>query len=115
MSGGVAYVLDEKGVFNKKCNKEMVELQKLEDKGEIKQVREMIEKHLEYTGSKLAERVLQNWDEMLPLFVKVMPKDYEKMLKAIKKMQDAGLSGDEALLAAFEENKGNVSLAEDDD
>lgn len=115
MSGGVAYVLDEKGVFNKKCNKEMVELQKLEDKDEIDKVGELIEKHLEYTGSKLAERVLQSWDEMLPMFVKVMPKDYEKMLKAIKKMQDSGLSGDEALLAAFEENKGNVSLAEDDD
>jgi len=115
MSGGIAYVLDEKDVFNKKCNKEMVELQKLEDKGEIEQVREMIEKHLEYTGSRLAERVLQNWDEMLHLFVKVMPKDYEKMLKAIKKMQAAGLSGDEALLAAFEENKGNVSLADDDE
>ena len=115
MSGGIAYVLDEKDLFDKKCNKEMVELQKLEDKGEIDQVREMIEKHLEYTGSKLADRVLQHWDEMLPLFIKVMPKDYERMLNAIKKMQDAGLSSDEALLAAFEENKGHVSLADDDD
>ncbi|HEX2945329.1 MAG TPA: glutamate synthase large subunit [Clostridia bacterium] len=115
MSGGIAYVLDEKGIFNKKCNKEMVELEKLEDAEEIGQVRKLIEKHRAYTGSKLAERVLQHWDEMLPLFVKVMPKDYEKMLNAIKRMEAAGLSGDEALLAAFEENKGNVSLADDGD
>jgi glutamate synthase (ferredoxin) len=44
-----------------------------------------------------------------------MPKDYEKMLNAIKKMEAAGLNGDDALLAAFEENKGNVSLADDGD
>ncbi len=115
MSGGIAYVLDEKGVFNRKCNKEMVELYKLESKEEAGQVREMIRKHFEYTGSLPAERVLQHWNDMLPLFVKVMPKDYGRMLKAISKMQNSGLSGDEALIAAFVENRGNPALADDGD
>lgn len=108
MSGGIAYVLDEKGSFHKKCNKEMVELKKLENREEIQQVKEFIEKHFAYTGSLLAGRVLDNWADMVPKFIKVMPKDYERMLKAIKQMHDAGLSGDEALLAAFEANKGEV-------
>ncbi|MCA9215298.1 MAG: glutamate synthase large subunit [Planctomycetales bacterium] len=80
MSGGVAYVLDETGDFNLRCNLGMVELEKVEtdeDKSELKQ---MVEKHLEYTGSDVAKQVLTEWDTVLDKFVKVMPTDYKRVL-----------------------------------
>ncbi len=56
----------------------------------------MIRTHAELTGSLLAYRVLANWDDSLPQFVKVMPKDYKRMLQAFKEVEASGLSGDEA-------------------
>src|SRR5687767_12871032 len=77
MSGGIAYILDEQGTFNKNCNQQMVALEKLEDAEEIQQLRQMIENHQKFTQSKKAAAVLQNWDANLSKFVKVMPKDYK--------------------------------------
>jgi glutamate synthase (ferredoxin) len=104
MSGGVAYVLDEDGTFARNCNKQMVGLQKLEDGDEIADLRALIEKHVLYTGSEKGRNVLALWNATVPKFVKVMPKDYERVLQAIKKAQAAGLTGDDALNAAFEAN-----------
>ena len=104
MSGGVAYVLDETGDFATRCNKLMVGLEKLEDPDEIEQVRQMIQRHGDYTKSKRAWKVLALWEEMVPKFVKVMPKDYKRLLNAIKRAKEAGLSGEEAINVAFEEN-----------
>jgi len=64
----------------------------------------MISNHYKYTGSENAKRILDNWTDMLPKFVKVMPKDYKRMLNAIRKMQETGLTGEESLMAAFEAN-----------
>jgi glutamate synthase (NADPH) large chain len=100
MSGGIAYVLDANGDFRTRCNMGMIELEEL-DADDIKEVKAMIVKHVKYTGSELGSNVLINWDEILPRFVKIMPKDYKKMLQAIKKAHQSGLSGDEALLTAF--------------
>ncbi len=104
MSGGIAYVLDEAGDFKTRCNPQMVGLEKLEDPTEIEEVRQMIVRHGEYTGSARAAQMLAAWDEMRPKFVKVMPRDYKRMLEEIKKAHDSGLSGEEALMAAFESN-----------
>ena len=104
MSGGVAYVLDEAGDFATRCNKQMVGLEKLEDATEIEEVRQMIVCHAEYTRSARAANVLASWAGMMPKFVKVMPKDYKRMLQCIKKAHALGLSGEEALMAAFESN-----------
>jgi glutamate synthase (ferredoxin) len=104
MSGGVAYILDEKGVFSRNCNMQMVGLEKLDDPEEIQKVRQLIENHQKYTQSQRAAAVLKHWDQMLPKFVKVMPKDYKRVLEAFKRVTAAGLSGDEAIMAAFEEN-----------
>lgn len=104
MSGGVAYVLDENGDFHERCNKQMVGLGKVEDQAESELIREMIQRHVEYTQSERGRKLLSHWSVTLPKFVKVMPKDYERMLKAIKRVTDSGLSGDEALMAAFAEN-----------
>jgi len=104
MSGGLAYVIDWDGAFERKCNQEMVDLEALCDPVEIAEVKAMIHTHAELTGSLLAYRVLGNWDETLPHFVRVMPKDYKRMLQAFHDVESAGLSGDEAVMAAFELN-----------
>ncbi|MCT7949765.1 glutamate synthase large subunit [Ancylothrix sp. C2] len=109
MSGGVAYILDEAGDFATRCNTAMSDLEKLEDPEEIATVRQMIEKHVEYTKSAKGARVLANWEAMVGVFVKVMPRDYKRVLQAIKGALASGLSGDEALTAAFEQNVRDVS------
>jgi glutamate synthase (ferredoxin) len=109
MSGGVAYVLDEEGEFPVRCNPQMVSLEKLEDADETEALRQLIKRHADYTKSQKAFKVLALWEEMVPKFVKVMPKDYKRVLVAIKKAEESGLSGDEALNAAFEANARDVA------
>jgi glutamate synthase (ferredoxin) len=104
MSGGIAYILDELGDFASRCNREMVALEKLEDAEEIQGVRQMVEQHLASTGSQRAARILDGWPQFVTQFVKVLPQDYARVLKSLKKMEGLGLSGDEAIMAAFEEN-----------
>jgi glutamate synthase (ferredoxin) len=104
MSGGVAYILDERGDFEGNANGQMVGFEALEDAAEIAELRVCIERHLEYTGSSKARRVLDTWEESVPRFVKVMPKDYKRVLACIRRAHDQGLTGDEAIMAAFEEN-----------
>jgi len=109
MSGGIAYVLDMDGNFDTRCNREMVELESLYDDEEIAQVKGMISRHAKYTGSTHARRILANWDEFLPKFVKVMPKDYKRVLQALKRVIEAGMTGEEALMAAFEVNNRDLA------
>jgi glutamate synthase (NADPH) large chain len=109
MSGGIAYVLDEDGTFIKRCNREMVQIETLENAGEIEEVREMIRKHLRYTGSERAVFVLDCWEVIVPKFVRVIPNDYKRMIQAITQAHQMGLSGDEAVMAAFEENIKDIS------
>jgi glutamate synthase (ferredoxin) len=109
MSGGVAYVLDEAGDFAQRCNMQMVELEKLEEADEIESLWKMIQRHQAYTHSARAAHVLAHWEQMVPKFVKVMPKDYKRVLQAMKRVQEAGLSGEDAIMAAFEENSRDVA------
>jgi len=109
MSGGVAYILDQAGDFPTRCNQQMVALEPLEDPEEIREVYQMIQKHAEYTGSQKAQQVLANWQELLPKFVRVMPKDYKRMVQCIQNALQSGLSGDDALSAAFEQNARDVA------
>jgi glutamate synthase (ferredoxin) len=104
MSGGIAYVLDEKGDFATRCNAGMVDLLKLEDKEEIDSLYELIKKHADLTKSQKAFKVIALWEQSVPQFVKVLPRDYARVLKALKKAKDDGLVGDDALIAAFESN-----------
>ncbi len=109
MSGGVAYVLDEKGDFATRCNTSMADLEKVTEQEDIDGLYELIKKHADLTKSQKAFKVLALWEEMLPKFVKVMPRDYARVLKALKKANDDGLTGDEALNAAFEANAKDVA------
>ncbi len=109
MSGGIAYVLDEIGDFPGHCNQDMVSLRGLEEVDEIAAVKDMIWRHALHTGSRRAWKVLSNWAEMWPLFVKVLPRDYERMLLAIAQAELDGLSGEEAIMVAFESNKRDLA------
>jgi glutamate synthase (NADPH/NADH) large chain len=105
MSGGIAYVLaDNKDQFNDLCNKEMIELENVSDEHEVSELEDMIQQHFNYTGSKKAEFVLDNWNEVLPKFVKVIPKDYKRMMEKINEQMEAGLTNEEAVMSAFEAN-----------
>ncbi len=108
MSGGIAYVLDEAGTFATRCNQQMVGLDAM-DEGEGEEVRAMIKRHAEYTKSQWAFKILALWEEYLPKFVKVMPRDYKRVLEAMKRVESSGLTGDEAVMAAFEENARDLS------
>ncbi len=103
MSGGVAYILDEKGDFATRCNTQMADVETL-DEEDRETIYQMIQKHADYTQSQKAAKVLANWQEMAAKFVKVMPRDYKRVLQAIKEAIGSGLSGDDALKAAFEAN-----------
>jgi glutamate synthase domain-containing protein 2/glutamate synthase domain-containing protein 1/glutamate synthase domain-containing protein 3 len=88
MSGGIAYVLDEDGRFAGRCNMELVGFEQL-DEVDIEVIRSLVEEHLRRTDSPVAARVLGQWDESLPRFVKVMPHDYKRALAEL-----AGLEGE---------------------
>ena len=111
MSGGTAYILDLTGEFPNRCNMEMVGLETITDPAEADTLRAMIERHVKYTGSDRGASILKIWEEMIPKFVKVMPKDYKRVLQAMKKASDSGLSGEDAVQAAFEENSRDVARA----
>jgi glutamate synthase (NADPH/NADH) large chain len=81
MSGGVAYVLDANNDFASKCNQEMVDLERLVYQEEIAIVKGLIQEHFENTRSAVAERLLQDWDNAVQTFVKVMPIDYRRVLR----------------------------------
>ncbi len=80
MSGGIAYVYDQDANFHRNCNKEMVELEELQEK-DFEEVRTMIRNHFNYTSSDLALQILLNWKECKKQFVKVMPTDYKRVLR----------------------------------
>ena len=101
MSGGIAYVLDRDGDFHIRCNKEQCDLERLEDPVEISEVKGMIQRHTEYTGSTLALEILADWEKMVTQFVKVMPQDYRRILNAFEEAQADGLEGEDAWLEAF--------------
>ncbi len=93
MSGGVAYVWDHTNDFVRKCNLELVALEDVELPDDVDELRSLIERHAEKTGSTVAQGILDNWAEELPRFVKVMPVDYKRVLaenaKKISLLQDA--------------------------
>jgi glutamate synthase (ferredoxin) len=104
MSGGIAYVHDSDGNFPSRVNHEMVDLEDLMDPIEIARLRELIERHMKATGSARAKRMLAGWSGTVKRFVKVMPRDYKRMIIAIDKASRDGLGGEMALMAAFEQN-----------
>ena len=83
MSGGIAYVYDVQSKFASMCNKEMVDLDPV-DNEDVKELHELIRKHFNYTGSTVAQFMLDDFENQLKNFVKVFPKDYKKVLQQKK-------------------------------
>jgi glutamate synthase (NADPH/NADH) large chain len=98
MSGGIAYVLDEEGDFERRCNKGMVDLEPLAEREDLDLVQDLIRKHAECTGSTLAGKILANWDHIHSKFVKVMPRDYKRAVAAMKRAETEGISWEKAVM-----------------
>ncbi len=109
MSGGIAYVLDEAGGFERRCNQQMAGIARLEDPDGIRLVRQLIERHAQLTGSRRARHILDRWEDFLPRFIQVLPRDYSRVIQSLARVEAAGLTGDEAQMAAFEENARDVA------
>ncbi len=99
MSGGIAYVLDEDGTFPSRVNRELVDLEPLSSQDQ-NELRALVEKHLQETGSTVAERLLAAWGRDVEKFVKVMPRDYKRVLAAMSEAEAAGRDPVAAVMGA---------------
>lgn len=104
MSGGIAYVLDEKSDLYTKINKQMVSVEKVTNKYDVQEMKNMIQDHVSYTNSVKGKEILDNFEEYLPKFKKIIPHDYNRMLTTIVKMEEKGLSSQQAQIEAFYAN-----------
>lgn len=104
MSGGIAYVLDEGNDLYKRLNKEMVSSSELTSKYDILELKSMIQEHVAFTNSAKGKEVLDHFEEYLPKFKKIIPHDYERVLKTIVQMEEKGLSAEQAQIEAFYAN-----------
>ncbi|MBW2168439.1 MAG: glutamate synthase subunit alpha, partial [Deltaproteobacteria bacterium] len=89
MSGGIAYIYDPEGLFDERCNLDMVDLELVRDEKDIEELKEMINRHVKHTGSKKAAEILLKWEACLPFFVKVFPMDYRRVLGKMSKEDEA--------------------------
>lgn len=105
MSGGIAYVLDEDRDLYMKLNKELIVSKEITSKSDAQELKTMIEEHVNATNSPKGKEILESFEEYLPKFKKILPKDYDRMLKSIASFQAKGLSYEEAQIEAFYENK----------
>ncbi len=81
MSGGIAYVFDEKLDFTeKRCNLASVDLEPVIESQDVRIVHDLVERHHELTGSRRAKAILDNWAEMLPRFIKIFPHEFKRVL-----------------------------------
>ncbi|MGN1017130.1 MAG: glutamate synthase-related protein, partial [Faecousia sp.] len=101
MSGGIAYVLDENWDFYQRVNKDMVSLESVEHKYDVALLRDLIREHVELTGSPRGREILDNFGEYLKKFKKVLPHDYDKMLRLIAQMEEKGQDSEQAQIEAF--------------
>ena len=105
MSGGIAYVLDEKRDLYKRINKALVSLEEVTGKYDVQELKEMIQEHVAYTNSARGKEILDHFGEYLPKFKKIMPHDYRRMMNTIVQMEEKGLSSEQAQIEAFYANK----------
>jgi len=90
MSGGIAYVFDTTGSFSRRCNTGFVDLEPLDQLEDLELVTTLVARHLQHTDSQLAARILRDWSDAVPRFVKVMPRDYKRVLKVQKQAEAEG-------------------------
>ena len=103
MSGGIAYVLDENNTLYKNLNKAMISIEKMESKVDIHELKSLIEEHVQCTGSEKGKEILEHFQEYLPKFKKIIPDDYKKMTSLSVKLEEQGMSTEQAQMEAFTE------------
>ena len=101
MSGGVAYVLDEDNTLYKNVNKQMVNIEHVTSKADVNELKSMVEEHVANTNSEIGKKILNDFSEYLPKFKKIIPKDYEHMLKTILEFEAQGMNSEQAQIEAF--------------
>ena len=101
MSGGIAYVLDEDRDLYMKVNKAMVTLEEVTNKYDVQELKDMIQEHVAYTNSERGKQILDNFEQYLPKFKKIIPNDYKKMLSMIVQMEEKGMNTEQAQIEAF--------------
>ena len=101
MSGGIAYVYDEYSCLYRNLNKEMVLMEKVENRTDYEELKQLLEKHLKYTGSVKAAKILENFDENLEYFKKIIPGDYKKLIAVTGRLEEQGMSREDAQIEAF--------------
>ncbi|KAF8726647.1 hypothetical protein HU200_019107 [Digitaria exilis] len=111
MSGGIAYVYDVDGMFSTRCNHELVDLYSVVEEDDIVTLRMMIEQHRLNTESILAKDILSNFEDLLPRFVKVFPRDYKRVLENIKVEKVAKEAEEKARKAALDKKADEVIKA----
>ena len=104
MSGGVAYVLDEQRDLYLRLNKELVSMSPVTEAHDAAELRELIQAHADATGSAKARHILERFEAYLPLFKKLLPHDYDRMLRTITHFEERGMSRQEAQVEAFYAN-----------
>ena len=104
MSGGIAYVLDEKHDLYMRLNKEQVLIDTLTESHDIQELRALIEEHVAATGSPRGKQILAAFKSYVPCFKKVMPRDYDRMLRSIAQYEEKGMSREQAEIEAFYAN-----------
>ena len=92
-------------LFDSYCNKEIVLLEKLEAASDIITVKKLVKNHADFTGSKIAKDIMDNWNAYQDKFVKVIPKDYKKVMGLLEQYRREGMSEYDATLRVFEEVK----------
>ena len=101
MSGGIAYVLDENNYLYRNVNKELILMEKIENKADQEELKNILENHVKYTGSKKAKRILENFEEFIPKFKKLIPGDYKKIIQLSSKFMEQGMTAQDAQIEAF--------------
>ena len=104
MSGGVAYVLDEGRDFYLRLNKALVSMELVTEQHDIAELRGLIQAHADATGSPKAKRILADFDAWLPKFKKILPHDYDRMLRTIAQYEERGMNREQAQVEAFYAN-----------
>lgn len=104
MSGGIAYVLDEDNHLYRNLNKEMINIEKVDNPYDKQELKNMLEKHVAATNSAKGRRVLERFEEYVPKFKKIIPNDYKRMMTLSAKLEEKGLSSEQAQIEAFYES-----------
>ena len=101
MSGGIAYVLDEDHDLYLRLNKQMVSMGNVTESHDVSELRGLIEAHVRATGSEFGKKILENFDEYLPKFKKIIPEDYRRIMAETVRLEEQGMSSEQARLEAF--------------